>query len=87
MPVLVAKGETSTIISARVVHWKGHFDYAVGALRKIIEQLGHKRGVLKNNTEPPLLMLKGFVWRDMDVELVMEESFVGDHKVRAISEF
>ena len=56
MPILVAKDSRSKMLFSRVVPRKGLDEYAVGALRRIIEQLGYKKAVMKSDNEPAILL-------------------------------
>jgi hypothetical protein len=79
MPILVTKDSRTKMVYSRVVPKKGLDDYAVGALKRITEELGYKKVVMKSDNEPSILQLKDLVRKETDVELVMEEVPVGDH--------
>ena len=86
MPILVARDSRTKMVYARVVPQKGHDDYAIGALKRIVEQLGYKRIVMKSDNEPAILLLKDLVRKETDVEIVMEEAPVGDHQANGAAE-
>ena len=86
MPILVAKDSRSKMLFSRVVPRKGLDEYAVGALKMIIEQLGYKKAVMKSDNEPAILLLKDLVRKETDVEVVMEEARVGDHQANRAAE-
>ena len=79
MPILVARDSRTKMVFARVVPRKGLDEYAVGAMKRIVEQLGYKRIIMKSDNEPAILLLKDLVRKETDVEVVMEEVPVGDH--------
>ncbi len=80
MPALVMKDQRTRLVTARVVPSKGLDAYAVGRLKKDVEQLGHRRIVTKSDNEPAILALKEAVRRESDVEIAVEEVPVGDHQ-------
>ena len=86
MPTLVIKDSRKKMIVSKVVPRKGVVDYAVGTLKKAIEQLGYKKIVLKSDNEPAILALKEAVRKETDVEIVTEESPVGDHQANGLAE-
>ena len=79
MPLLVMKDKRSKTIWARVVPAKGVNAYAVKQVAKRITLLGYKRILFKSDGEPAIKALKEAVKNEMGIEIVMEESPVGDH--------
>jgi len=74
------------MVFARVVPQKGIDDYAVCDLKKIGEQMGYKRILMKSDNEPSILLLKDLVRKETDVEIIMEETPVGDHQANGMIE-
>ncbi len=74
------------MIMASVVPNKGLREYAVEVFRRFVGQLGYKKAILKSDNEPAILSLKEAVRRETSLEIVMEESFVGDHQANGIAE-
>ena len=64
MPILVTKDSRTKMVFARVLPRKGLDEYAVGALKRIVEQLGYKKIILKSDNEPAILALKEAVRRE-----------------------
>ncbi len=74
------------MVVSNVVSNKGVVDYAVGVVKKMIEQLGNKKAILKSDNEPAILALKDAVIRESDVEIVLEDAPVGDHQANGLVE-
>ena len=74
------------MIMARVVPSKGLDPYAVESTRKGLEQLGHRRVILRSDNEPAILALKEAVRRESDLEIVLEEVPVNDHQANGLVE-
>ncbi len=53
---------------------------------KAMEQLGYKKAIFKSNDEPAILALKDAVRSESEVELVLEESPVGDRQANGLVE-
>lgn len=58
MPTLVVKFRRAKLVFARIVSKQGQNDLAVGALTRIVEQLGSKIIVLRSDNEPNIVLLK-----------------------------
>ena len=86
MPILVIKDGRTKFITAKVVPQKGVNDYAVASCKRAVEQMGYKRVILKSDNEASILALKEAVRRETDVEIVTEESPVGDHQANGAIE-
>ncbi len=78
MPIIVMKDSRAKMIVSKVATSKGVVDYAVAVAKKTMEQLGHKKAILKSDNEPAILVLKEAARREFDVEIVPEEAPVGD---------
>ncbi len=83
MPILIVKDDRTKMVFTRVVPSDS---CAVGALKTIMEQLQYKRIVMKSDNEPPIMLLKDLVRVETDVEIVTEESPVGDHQANGAAE-
>ena len=79
MPMLVLKDRCSKALWARVVPAKGVNAYAVKELAKQITLLGYKKILFRSDGEPAIKSLKEAVKNELGIEVVMEESPVGDH--------
>jgi hypothetical protein len=79
MPTLVMKDSRTKIIFAQVVPEKGRNPYAILRARKDLDSLGYKRVILKSDNENPIKALKETIKNESAVEVIMEESPVGDH--------
>ena len=80
MPILAIKDRTSGMIQSRVVPAKGTDKFAIKRLVKDIELLGYNKIILKSDNEPSILALKKAVKEITKVEIIPEESPVGDHQ-------
>ena len=80
MPTLVCKDDCSGMMVAKVVPSKGIQVYAISSLVKFIKCLGYKKVICKSDNEPAILALKEAARKELDVQVVMEESAVGDHQ-------
>ncbi len=49
MPILVVKGGRTKMVVSEVVTNKGVVDYTVGLVKKMIEQLGYKKILLRSD--------------------------------------
>jgi hypothetical protein len=58
MPILIAKDSRAKMIMAKVVQCKGVVPYAVDVMKKMIEQLGYKKVIMRSDNEPAILALK-----------------------------
>ncbi len=56
------------------------------SVRKALEQLGHRRIILKSDNEPAILALKEAVRREGGLEIVLEEVLVNDHQANGVVE-
>ena len=79
MANIVLKDRETKTPKACVVPTKGINDYAVRRLVKMIEELGHKRVILKSDGESSIVALKKRVKHILPLNIVLEESPVGDH--------
>jgi len=80
MPILAIKDRKTGMMQSRVVPSKGNDKYAIKRLKKDIELLGYKKIILKSDNEPSIISLKQAVKDSMNVEIILEESPVGDHQ-------
>merc|ERR1711940_432632 len=74
MPILVAKDRESKWVMASVVPRKGRCPHACNRLETMLDQLGHRRMVLKSDPEPAITELKEDLKRVREEEIIMEES-------------
>ena len=79
MPTMVMRDSKSRRVFAKVVPEKGRCPYAILWAHKDIEGLGYKKIILKSDNENPILALKAAIKNESTVEIIMEESPVGDH--------
>jgi hypothetical protein len=86
MPIIVVKDDKTKLVMAKVVPSTGLQEYAVDAVRKFVEQLGYNKIIMKSDSEPAILALKEAVRRETSVEVVVEESPVGDHQANGVAE-
>ena len=80
MPILAIKDRKSGMIQSRVVPAKGTDKFAIKRLKKDIELLGYKKIILKSDNESSILALKQAVKDSTNIEVILEESPVGDHQ-------
>ena len=78
MPILVAKDGESKWVRASVVPRKGRWPHACNRLEVMLDQLGHRRMLIKSDQEPAITELKEDLKRVRDEEIIMEESPVED---------
>ena len=77
MPIQIMKDHESKMRYARAVPRKAVDTYTVDRLKKVIEQLGYKRIVLKSDQETSIKALR---------QAVKEESPVADYQTNGILE-
>ena len=77
-PVIVLKDRKSGTVKAHMVEEKGVNVFAVKRLVQDVALLGYKRIVFKSDNEPAILALKHAVKNECPIEIVMEESPVGE---------
>ncbi len=63
MPIVVAQGNRTKMITAKVVTSNGVVDYAVEVAQKMVERLGYKSVILRSDHEPAISSLKEVVRR------------------------
>ena len=80
MPILAIKDRKSGMIQSRVVPAKGAEKFAIKRLVKDLELLGYNKVVLKSDNEASIIALKKAVKETTKVEIIPEESPVGDHQ-------
>ena len=80
MPNLVMKDRDTKTVKACTVTSKGVNDYAVRRLVKSIEELGHKKIILKSDGESAIIALKKRIKHILPLSVVLEASPVGDHQ-------
>jgi len=78
MPILVMHDRASKTIFADVVPATGLNPYAVARMKANLESLGYKRVVIKTDQEPAIMALKEAVVRETHMEVVKEESPIGE---------
>ena len=80
MPIIMMKDSESKMKLARVVPKKGVDPYAVDRIKRDIEQMGYKNIIFKSDQENSIKALKQAVRDTTSVEILMEESPVGEHQ-------
>ena len=80
MPILAIKDRKTGMMQSRVVPAKGNDKFAIKRLVKDIELLGYNKVILKSDNESSILALKKSVKETTKVEIILEESPVGDHQ-------
>ena len=86
MPMLVLKDRRTKVLWARVVPAKGVNAHAVKQLAKQIALLGHKRILFKSDGEPAIKALKEAVKNELCIDVIPEESSVGNHAANGDAE-
>jgi len=79
-PIMVIKDKRTKRILARMIPQKGVSKYAIKKLKIDIDQMGYKKIILKSDNEPAIMALKQAVKDMSTVEIINEESPVGDSK-------
>ena len=77
---MVIKDRKPQIIRARVVPNKGSNAYAIRRLSDDLSRLGHAKIVFKSDGEPAIISLNEAVKRESEIDIVLEESPVGEHQ-------
>ena len=80
MPTLAIKDGETGMMFARVVPNKGVDEYAVKRLRRDLNMLGHRRIVLRSDEESNIVALGTAVKREAEIDIVSEQTAVGDHQ-------
>mgnify|MGYP000178902320 CR=1 FL=1 len=88
MPTIAMKDRKSKWIVAEVVPNKGECPYAARRIARNLRQLGYKMIYWKSGQEPSILALRNQVRMEVaqDIEIVNEETPVGDSKSNADAE-
>ncbi len=86
MPIIVEKNNKSKMMMAKVVPSKGAHEYAVGVVRRFVEQTCYNKVILRSDREPVILALKEAVRRETSVEIVMEVLSVASHQANGVGE-
>ncbi len=73
------------MLMAKVVPSKGVSECAVEVARRFAEQVGYSKVIMKSDSELVILALKDAVKTETNVEIVMEESPVGDHQANGVT--
>ncbi len=68
------------MITATVVPSKGVDAYAVDSVRRALDQVGHRRIILRSDNESAIPALKEAVRRESELEIVLEEVRVNGHQ-------
>jgi hypothetical protein len=79
MPTLTARDDKTGMILSAVVPEKGRCAYAIRKLTDWIEQLGYKKIIIKSDSENSITALKKAVKAESTLEMILEETPVGDH--------
>ncbi len=89
-PTLVMKDSRTKMVVGKVVTSSGIVDYVVAVVRRMIEQLGYEKVILKSGYEPAIQALKEAVRRECDPSAeggrAPEESPLGDHQANGLAE-
>ena len=87
MPMLVAKDSSTKMLWGTSVPEKGVNEFAVSYLAHVINEAGYRRLFLKSDGERSIVALKAAVrMRCGDVEILLQESPVGDHQANGAAE-
>ena len=87
LPILVMRDRKTQGYAASVVDSKGVNDYALKFVIGYVRSLGWKRRTFKSDNEEALLALKRRVTENLvGVEVIPEESPVGDHSAKGEAE-
>ncbi len=74
----------------KVVPSKGVENYAAEVVKKMIEQLGYRKVILRSDNEPAIWALKEAVKREREiyiyVGIALEQAPVGDHEANGLVE-
>ncbi len=82
----MAKGNKLKMIMVRVVPSKGVDSHAVETEKRMVKRLGCRRIIVRSDNEPAILALKEAVRGESDVEIVLEDTPVGDHRASGLAE-
>ncbi len=55
-------------------------------MKKTVERLGHKKIIMRSDSEPAMLAAKEAPRRESDVQIVLEAAPVGDHQAHGVIE-
>ena len=77
-PIIVLEDDTSKVITAHIVPKEGVDEHTVARIAQDIKNLGYKKIILKSDQEPAILALKEEIRRTLDIDVIMEESPVGE---------
>ena len=80
------KDDRTKMTLAKVAPNKGVVSYAVEIVKRFIELLGYKNIMFRSDNEPAILALKDAVRKESDVEIILEEAPVGDHRANGLVE-
>ena len=75
---MVTEDDTTKVITAHMVSRKGLDEYSINRLAQGIKGLGYNRIMLTSDQEPSILPLRAEVKTASQVEIVPEESAVGE---------
>ena len=70
MPIIATKDSKTKMIMAKVVASKGVENYAVEVVKKMIEQLGYRKVILRSDNELAILALNEAVRRERCGDIV-----------------
>ena len=74
LPTIVVKDSKSKKSWARVLKKKGVESYTIKVMKKFLSLMGYKRVIMKSDNEPAILALKEEIKKNVEVEIVPEES-------------
>ena len=80
MPILIVKDDQTKVNWAHVVPNKGRDPHAIERLRRDLEMLGHKEIIMKRDGENSIKALRAAVKLVSSVDIITEESPVGEHQ-------
>ena len=86
MPILGGMDEESGSLIDDVVPEKGRHPHAIKRLGERLDELGYRRMILKSDDEPAIVALKAAAKLEGKVEIVPEESPVGDSQSNGLAE-
>ena len=77
-PILVMEDDTTKVITAHMMPRKGPDEYATSRIAQDIRGLGYRKIILKSDQEPAIVALKDSVSAATGIEVIPEESPVGE---------
>ena len=86
LPILVIRDRRTKTITASYVPEKGQHRFGLKFFSNFLKRMGHRKVINRSDGEPALVALKTRAAEDANVEMIPEESPVGDSKANGIAE-